>query len=44
MNDRVRLSGCTREGVLRGIAFQNGRWQDGVLYSVLRREVAPETE
>jgi RimJ/RimL family protein N-acetyltransferase len=31
--------GFTREGVLRGCAFQGGRWHDGVLYSVLRAEV-----
>lgn len=35
--------GFTREGVLRGIAFQNGRWQDGVLYSMLRHEVPPDS-
>ncbi|HEY7486500.1 MAG TPA: GNAT family protein [Streptosporangiaceae bacterium] len=31
--------GFTREGVLRCVAFQNGRWQDGLLYSILRDEV-----
>jgi RimJ/RimL family protein N-acetyltransferase len=40
----LEKAGFTREGVLRGLAFQNGRWQDGVLYSVLRHEVAPEAE
>jgi RimJ/RimL family protein N-acetyltransferase len=39
----LEKAGFTREGVLRGISFQNGRWQDGVLYSVLRHEVQPET-
>jgi RimJ/RimL family protein N-acetyltransferase len=29
----------TREGVLRGIGFRDGRWTDGVLYSLLRSEV-----
>jgi RimJ/RimL family protein N-acetyltransferase len=32
--------GFTREGVLRGCAFQGGRWHDAILYSVLRAEVA----
>ena len=40
----LEKAGFTREGVLRGIAFQNGRWQDGVLYSVLRHEVPPEAD
>lgn len=35
----LEKAGLTREGVLRGIAFRNGRWRDGVLYSVLRDEV-----
>jgi RimJ/RimL family protein N-acetyltransferase len=35
----LEKAGFTREGVLRGIAFRNGRWRDGVLYSVLRDEV-----
>ena len=35
----LEKAGFTREGVLRGIAFRNGRWRDGVLFSVLRDEV-----
>ena len=31
--------GFTREGITRGAAFQGGRWQDGVIYSVLRADV-----
>jgi len=31
--------GFTREGIMRGAGFQGGRWQDGVIYSVLRAEV-----
>ncbi len=31
--------GFTREGVMRGGAFQYGQWRDGVIYSVLRAEV-----
>jgi RimJ/RimL family protein N-acetyltransferase len=38
----LEKAGFTREGVLRGIAFQNGRWHDGVLYSILRTEATPE--
>jgi RimJ/RimL family protein N-acetyltransferase len=36
----LEKAGFTREGILRGIGFQNGRWHDGVLYSVLRHEIA----
>lgn len=35
----LEKAGFTREGVLRGAGFQDGRWHDGVLYSVLRDEV-----
>jgi RimJ/RimL family protein N-acetyltransferase len=35
----LEKAGFTREGVIRGAAFNRGRWQDGVLYSVLRSEV-----
>lgn len=31
--------GFTREGVVRGAAFQGGRWRDAVMYSILRSEV-----
>jgi RimJ/RimL family protein N-acetyltransferase len=30
--------GFQREGVLRGIVFGNGDWQDNVIYSLLRDE------
>lgn len=36
----LEKAGFTREGVIRGAGFQGGRWHDGVLYSVLRSEVA----
>jgi len=35
----LQKAGFTREGVLRGFTFRDGRWRDGVLYSVLRDEV-----
>jgi RimJ/RimL family protein N-acetyltransferase len=35
----LEKAGFSREGVLRGYAFRDGRWRDGVLYSVLRDEV-----
>jgi RimJ/RimL family protein N-acetyltransferase len=35
----LEKAGFTREGVLRGVAFQGGHWRDGVLYSILRAEV-----
>jgi len=35
----LEKAGFTTEGVLRGVAFQGGRWHDGALYSVLRAEV-----
>lgn len=35
----LERAGFTREGVVRGAAFQGGRWHDGVNYSVLRSEV-----
>jgi RimJ/RimL family protein N-acetyltransferase len=34
-------AGFTKEGVLRGIAFRDGRWRDGLRYSVLRDDVRP---
>lgn len=36
----LEKAGFTREGVMRGCAFRAGRWRDGVLYGVLRDEVA----
>ena len=35
----LEKAGFTREGVLRGVTFRDGRWRDGVIYSVLREEV-----
>ena len=35
----LEKAGFTREGVLRGTAFRQGRWHDQVIYSVLRDEV-----
>jgi RimJ/RimL family protein N-acetyltransferase len=34
-------AGFTREGVLRGYGFRDGRWRDGVIYSVLREDGKP---
>ncbi|HEY2443223.1 MAG TPA: GNAT family protein [Streptosporangiaceae bacterium] len=34
----LEKAGFTREGVLRGCSWRDGRWRDGVLYSVLRDE------
>jgi RimJ/RimL family protein N-acetyltransferase len=31
--------GFRREGVLRGLAFIDGRWRDGVLYAQLRGDL-----
>lgn len=38
----LEKAGFTREGVLRGTTFRQGRWHDQVIYSVLRHEVDPE--
>jgi RimJ/RimL family protein N-acetyltransferase len=35
----LEKAGFSREGVLRGCGFRDGRWRDGVLYSILRAEV-----
>lgn len=35
----LEKAGFTREGVMRGAAFQGGRWHDGVIYSLLRSDV-----
>lgn len=35
----LEKAGFTREGVLRGSTFRQGRWHDQVIYSVLREEV-----
>ncbi|MBV9204664.1 MAG: GNAT family N-acetyltransferase [Actinobacteria bacterium] len=38
----LEKAGFTREGVLRGTTFRQGRWHDQVMYSVLRDEVKLE--
>ncbi|MEV4629750.1 GNAT family protein [Micromonospora sp. NPDC049523] len=38
----VEKAGFTREGVLRGAGFRDGRWHDGVVYSLLRAELGRE--
>ena len=38
----LEKAGFTREGVLRGTAFRQGRWHDQIIYSVLRDEVTLE--
>jgi RimJ/RimL family protein N-acetyltransferase len=35
----LERAGFTREGIMRGTTFRQGRWHDQVLYSVLREEV-----
>ena len=35
----LEKAGFTREGILRGTTFRQGRWHDQVIYSVLRSEV-----
>ena len=38
----LEKAGFTREGILRGTTFRQGRWHDQVLFSVLRDEVKLE--
>jgi RimJ/RimL family protein N-acetyltransferase len=38
----LEKAGFTREGILRGTTFRQGRWHDQVIYSVLRDEVKVE--
>jgi RimJ/RimL family protein N-acetyltransferase len=38
----LEKAGFTREGILRGTAFRQGRWHDQIIYSVLRHEVELE--
>jgi RimJ/RimL family protein N-acetyltransferase len=38
----LEKAGFTREGVLRGTTFRQGRWHDQIIYSVLRAEVTVE--
>ncbi|MFE2416523.1 GNAT family N-acetyltransferase [Streptomyces hokutonensis] len=35
----LEKAGFTREGVLRSVAYRDGRWRDGVRYSILRDEL-----
>ncbi|MGV9346244.1 GNAT family N-acetyltransferase [Streptomyces spiralis] len=35
----LEKAGFTREGVLRSVSFRDGRWRDGVRYSILRGDV-----
>ena len=35
----LEKAGFIKEGVMRGAGFRDGRWHDGVMYSVLRAEV-----
>ena len=36
---KIYAQGSRRIEALRGAGFRDGRWRDGVLYSVLRDEV-----
>jgi ribosomal-protein-alanine N-acetyltransferase len=36
----LERAGFRREGILRGLAFDRGRWHDGVLYARLREDPA----
>jgi RimJ/RimL family protein N-acetyltransferase len=38
----LEKAGFTREGVMRGTTFRQGRWHDQVIYSVLRDEIKLE--
>jgi RimJ/RimL family protein N-acetyltransferase len=38
----LEKAGFTREGILRGTTFRQGRWHDQVIYSVIRSEVKLE--
>jgi RimJ/RimL family protein N-acetyltransferase len=43
----LEKAGFTREGILRGTTFRQGRWHDQAIYSMLRDEIkleGPETE
>ncbi|MER5539015.1 GNAT family N-acetyltransferase [Streptomyces mirabilis] len=35
----LEKTGFTREGVLRSVGFRDGRWRDGVRYSILRDDL-----
>jgi RimJ/RimL family protein N-acetyltransferase len=36
----LERAGFRREGIMRGLAFDRGRWHDGVLYARLRDDVS----
>lgn len=36
--------GFTREGVLRSVVFRDGRWRDGVRYSILRDDIDADAD
>ena len=36
----LEKAGFTREGVLRGIGWRDGAWRDGMMYSLLRTDLA----
>ncbi|GGN47894.1 alanine acetyltransferase [Streptomyces albiflavescens] len=38
----LEKAGFTREGVLRSVVFRDGRWRDGVRYSILRDEIGAD--
>jgi RimJ/RimL family protein N-acetyltransferase len=38
----LEKAGFTREGIMRGTTFRQGRWHDQVIYSVLRDEAGIE--
>lgn len=40
----LEKAGFTREGVMRGVGFRDGRYRDEILYSILRTDVVPGTD
>ncbi|OIJ98400.1 GNAT family N-acetyltransferase [Streptomyces colonosanans] len=36
----LEKAGFSREGIMRSVVFRDGRWRDGVRYSILRGEAA----
>jgi RimJ/RimL family protein N-acetyltransferase len=37
----LEKAGFTREGIARGVAWRDGQWRDGVIYSLLRTDPLP---
>jgi RimJ/RimL family protein N-acetyltransferase len=37
----LEKAGFTREGVIRGIVWRDGKWRDGVVYGILRDDPRP---